>query len=205
MRFSTTQPQAYCSIDRQARTRSRCLLHQDGELLRHRHRNTSPEILLKALAPSREALVVAVAGLLPWDWLAALGAQAQMPGVLGHALSMQAIHRGQANNAQSDAQQSAGRRRGGRRPQASGSPAEMRATRARRRRRLPLTRTRAARLAHRQHPPSPYPLPARGQPLASKANRAGAPRACPLRQCTSVGPSPSPGVTAMTSGSALWP
>ena len=79
-------------------------MHQDGEILLHRTMQTSPDMFLKAIAPSREDLVVAVACLFPWDWLADLCAQAQMPCVLGPALSLQAIHGGKAKNDKIDAQ-----------------------------------------------------------------------------------------------------
>jgi len=68
-----------------------------------------------------------------------------MPFVLGQALYMQALHSGQAQNAKIDSPQMAARQRGGLRPQAYGYPAEMRATRALLRHRLPLRRQRAAR------------------------------------------------------------
>src|SRR5262249_37847130 len=70
-------------------------------------------------------------------------------------------------------QKMAVRLRGGMLPQASGSPAERRATRDRVRRRLPLMRPRAARLAPVHTPNSPYHLPEIGQQSASKANRDG--------------------------------
>src|SRR4029434_7190596 len=95
--------------------------------------------------PSREDLVVCVAWLCPWSGLADLGARAGSAWVLGHALSMPASHGGKATNATIDAQNMAVLLRGGLLPQASGSPAAMRATRALRRRRMPLRRPRAAR------------------------------------------------------------
>jgi hypothetical protein len=61
MRFSTTQPQLYCGSDLPARTMDVCILRQDGEGGLHRHRQTSPDALLKALAPSRGAMGIAVA------------------------------------------------------------------------------------------------------------------------------------------------
>jgi hypothetical protein len=93
--------------------------------------------------------------------------------VLGHALDLQAIHGGKAKHDTSDAQQIAVLLRGDLLPQASGAPAERRATRALLRRRLPLTRTRAERLAHLQTTNRQYPLPELGQQIASKANREG--------------------------------
>ena len=44
-----------------------CLLNQAGEIMLHHHMNTSPEMFLKAIAPYREDLIVAVECLLTWD------------------------------------------------------------------------------------------------------------------------------------------
>jgi transposase len=118
-------------------------------------------------------MVVAVACLFTWDWLAALCAHEGIPVVLGHALSMQAIHGGKAKNATIDAHTIAVLLRGGMLPQASVYPAEMRATRDLRRRRMSLTRTRAELLAHIQNTHSPYNLPEIGKKLAYQANRDG--------------------------------
>ena len=98
MRFYTKQHPFYCGIDLHARTMDLCVLHQDGELLVHRNMPAGPAPFLKAIAPSREDLVVCVACLFPWYWLADLGARDGIPFVLGHALSMQAIHGGKAQN-----------------------------------------------------------------------------------------------------------
>src|SRR2546422_5863547 len=102
---------------------SLCLLHQDGAILVHRNMPAGPEPFLKAVAPYREDVVVWVACLFTWDWLADLCARAGMPCVLGHALSMQAIHGGKAKNDTIDAQNIAVLLRGGMRPQAEVSPA----------------------------------------------------------------------------------
>ena len=151
MRFYTKQHQFYCGIDLHARTRYLCVLHQDGEILVHRNRPAGPDPFLTAIAPYREDLVVCVACLFTWYWLADLCAREGMPFVLGHARYMQAIHGGKATNDTIDAQQIAVLLRGGMLPQASVSPAEMRATRDLLRRRLHLTRKRAELLAHIQH------------------------------------------------------
>jgi hypothetical protein len=98
MRFYTKQHKAYCGIDLHVRTMYLCILHQDGEILLHRNLQTSPDMFLKAIAPYREDLVVAVACIFTWYWLADLCAQEQIPFVLGHALSMKAIHGGKAKN-----------------------------------------------------------------------------------------------------------
>ena len=173
MRFYTTQHKAYGGMDLHARSLYVCLLSQDGEILRHRPMKTSPETWLKAIAPDREDLVVAVECIFTWYWLADLCAQEQIPFVLGHALSMKAIHGGKAKNDQIDAQNIAVLLRGGMLPQASVYPAAMRATRDLLRRRLHLTRKRAELLAHIQNTNSQYNLPEIGKKLAYKANRDG--------------------------------
>ena len=106
----------------------------------HRHMQASPETFLKALVPSRDAMVVAVACLFPWDWLADCCAAAGLPVVLGPTLSMQAMHGGKATHDKSDSHKIAARRRGGMLPPASVAPAAMRATRDLLRRRPPLRR-----------------------------------------------------------------
>ena len=168
-----TQHPLYGGIDLHARTMYVCMLGQDGEGVLHRNMPARPDALLKAMAPSRDHMVIAVACLLTWYGLAALGAQAGLPFVLGHALSMQAIHGGKATHDTSDSQNIAVLLRGGMLPQASVSPAAMRAPRDLLRRRRPLMRTRAALLAHLQHTQSQDPLPEIGQQLASKGQRHG--------------------------------
>jgi transposase len=151
----------------------RCIVNQAGEILLHRTMNAAPEPSLQAMAPYRDDLVVGVEGLLTWYWLADLCAPEGMPFVLGHALSMQAIHGGQAQPDQIDAPKMAVLLRGGMLPQAYVYPATMWATRDLRRRRMQLVRTRAEWLAHIQQTNSQYTLPELGKKLASKANRAG--------------------------------
>jgi hypothetical protein len=108
-----------------------------------------------------------------WDWLAALGAREGIPGVLGHALSMQALHGGKAKNEKMDAQKIAVLLRGGMSPPASVYPAALRATRALLRRRMPLVRKRAELLAQVHNTPSQDNLPEMGKHIASTANRDG--------------------------------
>jgi hypothetical protein len=154
----------------------------------HRHLQARPATVLKAVAASRDALGVAVACRVTGSWLAALCAQAGRPLVLGPALSMQALHGGQAQKEKSDAHQMAVLRRGGRLPQASGSPAARRATRARRRR--PRMRQRAERLTHLHKTPSQDTLPEMGQKRAAKAHQEGGQRAAPLPRCPSAAQAP---------------
>jgi hypothetical protein len=150
-----------------------CVLNQAGEILVHRHMPAAPEPFLKTIAPSREDVVVCVAWIFTWYWRADLCAQAGLPFVLGHALSMQAIHGGQAKHDTLASQTMAARLRGGLLPQASVDPAARRATRDRLRRRRPRARTRAELLAHGPHTNRQDNLPAIGNKSASKANREG--------------------------------
>ena len=95
-----------------------CILSQDGDIVLHRNMNTSPEMFLQAIAPYREELVVCVACLFTWYWLADLCAREGIPFVLGYALYRKAIHGGTAKNEQLDTQKIAGLLRGGLLPQA---------------------------------------------------------------------------------------
>src|SRR5262245_40600891 len=86
---------------------------------------------------------------------------------------MKAIHGGKAKNDTIDSPQMAALLRGGRLPQASVYPAQMRAPRDLLRRRRPLAHTRAELRAHVPHTTSPYHRPAIGHKIAYPANRAG--------------------------------
>jgi transposase len=173
MRFYPQQHPFPCGIDLHARTLYLCILHQDGAILVHRNMPAGPEPFLKAVAPYREDLVVWVACIFPWDWLADLWARAGMPCVRGHALDMKAIHGGKATNDTIDSQNMAVLRRGGMLPPASVSPAALRATRDVLRPRMPLMRTRAALLAHVQQTHSQDNLPGLGKNSAYQAQRDG--------------------------------
>jgi transposase len=86
---------------------------------------------------------------------------------------MKAMHGGKATNDKIDAHKIAVLLRGGMLPQASVSPAAMRATRDLLRRRMSRTRKRAERLAHIQNTNSQDNLPESGKKLASQAHRDG--------------------------------
>jgi transposase len=173
MRFYTKQHPVYCGIDLHARSMYVCILSQEGEILLHRNMKAAPEPFLKAIAPYREGLVVAVECIFTWYWLADLCAEQGIPFVLGHALYMKAIHGGKAKNDKIDSQKIAALLRGGMLPQAYVYPAEMRATRDLLRRRTHLMRKRAELLAHVQNTNSQYNLPEIGKKIAYKANREG--------------------------------
>jgi hypothetical protein len=166
-----------------------CILDQHGEMRLHRHMPASPETLLKAMAPYREDMVVAVECVFTWTWLADLCAPQGSACVLGPALHMNAIHGGKAKHDPIDPQNMAVLLRGGLLPQAYVYPAAMRATRALLRRRVQLTRTRAALLAHVQHTNSQYHRPEIRQPLAYQANRDGVAERCAdpaVQKCVKV-------------------
>ena len=173
MRFYTKQHPYDCGIDLHARTMYVCILDQAGETLLHRHRQATPEALLKAIAPYREQIVMAAECMFTWYWLADVCAEHSIPCVLGHALYMKAIHGGKAKHDKIDAHKIAVLLRGGMLPQAYVYPAEMRATRDLLRRRMHLARTRGELLAHVPNTNSQYNLPAIGKKLAYKTNRDG--------------------------------
>src|SRR5262245_32573194 len=173
MRFYTNQHRYYCGIDLHARSMYLCILDPKGEIVLHRNMPCGPEPFLKAIAPYREDIAVAVECMFTWYWLADLCAQHGIAFVLGHALYMKAIHGGKAKNDKIDSQKIAVLLRGGMLPQAYVYPAAMRATRDLLRRRLHLTRKRAELLAHIQNTNSQYNLPAIGKKIAYKANRDG--------------------------------
>jgi transposase len=178
MQFSTQQHPFYCGIDLHARTMDLCILDQAGETLLHRHMTATPEALLKAIAPYREQIVLAAACLFTWYWLADRCAAQGIPFVLGHALSMKAIHGGKAKNDTIDAHTIAVLLRGGMLPQASVSPAERRATRDLLRRRMHLARKRGELLAHVHNTNSQYNLPTISKNIAYTTNRDGVAERC---------------------------
>src|ERR687895_1716207 len=178
MRFYTNQHRYYCGIDLHARSMYLCILEPKGEIILHRNMPCAAESFLKAIAPYREDIAVAVECIFTWYWLADLCSKQNIPFVLGHALYMKAIHGGKAKNDKIDAQKIAVLLRGGMFPQAYVYPAEMRATRDLLRRRLHLVRHRAELLTHVQPTNSQYNLPEIGKKIAYKANRDGVAERC---------------------------
>src|SRR6476646_7439096 len=125
MRFYTKQHPHYCGIDL------------------HRNMPSDPDSFLKAIAPFRDQIVVAVECIFTWYWLADLCAREKITFVLGHALYMKAIHGGKAKNDKIDAQKIAALLRGGMIPEAYVYPEQMRSTRDLLRRRMQMMRQRA--------------------------------------------------------------
>lgn len=173
MRFYTQQHLFYCGVDLHARSLYLCVLDQAGEVRLHRNVRATPEAFLKAVAPYREGLVVAVECMFTWYWLADLCRAEGIPFVLGHALYMKAIHGGKAKNDRIDARKIAVLLRGGMIPEAYVYPPEMRATRDLLRRRLHFTRKRAELLTHIENTNSQYNLPAFNKKLTYRGNRNG--------------------------------
>jgi hypothetical protein len=60
MRFYSHQHQFYCGIDLHARSMFLCIMDQSGQVLLHRNYQACPNALLKAIAPFREDIAVAV-------------------------------------------------------------------------------------------------------------------------------------------------
>ncbi len=173
MNFYTPQHKHYCGIDLHARSMYVCILDQAGTILVHKNLPTTPDAFLCVIAPCRADLGVAVECIFTWYWLADLCEREGIAFVLGHALSMKAIHGGKAKNDKIDAHKIAVLLRGGMLSQAYVYPAEMQATRDLLRRRCHLMRQRAELLAHIQNTSSQYNLPEIGKKLAYKANREG--------------------------------
>ena len=173
MRFYTEQHTHHCGIDLHARSMYLCIMDQNGKVLLHRNMRATPEAFLKAVAPYREDLVVAVECMFTWYWLADLCEAEGIAFVLGHALYMKAIHGGKAKNDRIDALKIATLLRGGMIPQAYVYPAKMRATRDLLRRRLHFRRKRSELLAHIQNTNSQYNLPDIEKKLTYASNRAG--------------------------------
>jgi len=173
MRFYTNQHRYYCGIDLHARSMYVCVLDSQGQILLHRNMPCAPESFLKAVAPYREDIAVAVECIFTWYWLADLCSKQNIPFVLGHALYMKAIHGGKTKNDKIDAHKIAVLLRGGMLPMAYVYPPEMRATRDLLRRRMHLMRKRSELLAHIQNTNSQYCLPQFGKKIAYKTNRQG--------------------------------
>jgi transposase len=173
MRFYNRQHRHYCGIDLHVKTMYVCILDAAGQVLMHRNVPSTPEAFLEVVAPYRDDLVVAAECMFTWYWLADLCDAEDIAFVLGHALSMKAIHGGKAKNDKLDSHKIAVLLRGGLLPQSYVYPAAMRATRDLLRRRLHLVRKRGQLLAHIQSTRHQYQLPAFEGRITCPANRDG--------------------------------
>jgi transposase len=129
MRFYTKQHKYSCGIDLHARSMYICILDKEGKAVLHRNLKARPEAFLRAVAPCREDIVVAVECIFVWYWLADLCAKEKIPFVLGHALYMKAIHGGKSKDDRIHSQKIAPLLRGGTFPVAYVYPRKMRSTR----------------------------------------------------------------------------
>ena len=163
MRFNTQEHRHYCGVDLHARSMYVCILDQQGEVVLHQNMPAGPDPFLKAVAPFREDLVVAVECIFTWYWLADLCALERIAFVLGYALYMKAIHGGKAKNDRIDSRKIAGLLRSGMIPQAFVYPPRMRSTRDLLHRRCYLVRKRVDLLAHIQNTNSQCNLPEFGR------------------------------------------
>jgi hypothetical protein len=91
MREYLRHHQDYCGVDWHARTMDLGIVNQADEMLYHREIPAKAAVFLEKLAPYREDVVVWVACLFTWDWVADLWVAEGIPFVLGHALDMKAI------------------------------------------------------------------------------------------------------------------
>ena len=66
MRFYTKQHRYYCGIDLHARSMYVCVLDWQGEIVLHKNMPCSPDLFLKAIAPYREDMAVAVECIFTW-------------------------------------------------------------------------------------------------------------------------------------------
>jgi transposase len=173
MRFYTKQHKFYCGVDLHAKTMYLCIIDQEGDIKLQRNISTDPEVFLRTIAKYRDDIVVAVECIFTWYWLADLCAQESIAFVLGHALSMKAIHGGKAKNDKIDAHKIALLLRGSMIPMAYVYPPEMRSTRDLLRRRMHLVRKRGELLAHVQNTNYQYNLPEMGKRIDCKSNREG--------------------------------
>jgi transposase len=148
-----------------------CILDDQGQTVLHQNLRTDPEAFLKAIAPYREGLVVAVECVFCWYWLADLCRQERIDFILGHALYMKAVHGGKTKNDRLDSHKIASLVRGGTFPLAYSYPPAWRATRDLLRRRNHLMRKRAELLAHIQNTVTQYNLPPLKKRIAYKSNR----------------------------------
>jgi transposase len=172
MRFYQGQHPFYCGIDLHARTMHLCILDQAGNAVFDRNLACRPEILLRAIEPYRNNLVIGAECMFAWYWVADLCVEHDIAFVLGHALYMRAIHGGKAKNDRIDAGKIARLLRGGTFPLAYAYPKGMRETRDLLRRRTYFVRKRAELLTHLQILNAQYNLAPFPKKLSFAANRA---------------------------------
>jgi transposase len=171
--FYNGQHAYYCGVDLHKKTMYVYVISREGETLFHKNIATRPAEFLRAVAPYREGLVVAVECMFAWYWLADLCRREGIAFILGHALYMRAVHGTKTKNDREDGYKIARLVRGGNFPLAYVYPAEWRPTRDLLRRRGYFVRRRAELLTHVQNTITQYNLPPLRRKIAYKANREG--------------------------------
>ena len=78
MRFYNQPHRFYCGVDLHARTMYLCIRDANGQVVFDKNLAAQPDSFLKAVAPFRDGLVVAVECLFCWYWLADLCAKEQI-------------------------------------------------------------------------------------------------------------------------------
>jgi hypothetical protein len=66
MNFYTQHHNQYCGSDLPAKARYVCILDQGGTILVHKNLPTTPDAVLRVLAPYREDVGVGVEGIFTW-------------------------------------------------------------------------------------------------------------------------------------------
>lgn len=173
MEFYHKQHGYYCGIDLHERTMYVCIVDQAGKIRYHKNIKTSREAFLGAVAPYRDDIIVGVESTYAWYWLADLCEDEGISFTLGHALYLKAVHGGKTKNDRSDSKTMAFILKGGNFPTAYVYPRKMRATRDLLRRRMYLTRKRAAIMAHIQNTNSQHNLGPFEKRLKYKSSRLG--------------------------------
>ena len=175
MRFYNQQHEFYCGIDLHANSMHVCVVDHGGN--KHLHRNfrtRAPDRFLTALEPFRHGdLIIGCESTFNWYWLADLCARQNLAFLLGHALSLKAIHGGKTKTDRIDSEKLAMLLRGGNFPTSSVYPAELRDTRDLLRRRGTIVRRRSATITHVQMANHQQNLPAFEKSISDKANRKG--------------------------------
>ena len=92
MRFCHPHTTFYCGTDLHTRNMYPTVVNKDAEVLFRQNMRNEPRRLLMILKPYRESLVVSCESSSNWYWLADVCAAEDIEFVLGHALSMRAIH-----------------------------------------------------------------------------------------------------------------
>lgn len=172
--FYNGQYALYRGVDLHKKTMYVYMINHDGYSVCHKNLRTRPDDFLRAIAPYREGLIVAVECMFAWYWLADLCRREGIAFILGHALCMKVVHGTKTRQDREDGYKIARLLPGGNFPLAYVHPPEWRPTRDLLRRRGYLVRRRAELLTHIQNTVTQHNFPAlKKKKIAYKANRAG--------------------------------